>query len=453
MKSLAIWLTGAMLCAVSLHAEIRELLRLDFGEMGTEDASHVVVDSGHAEFPKALDLRSVRGEDGKVKRGNYSVPMKCDVGATVLTIDYWWKPVDGNTSRYGWLLNSADKKKLITLVQESGKIRIQDGGTWRDIDKITLGQWHCIRYQIHLPQHTFDVFVDDLQKPVFVGAHFREECAAPPARLWTLGWHASESSTLFGPVAVTQETSDTWPPSFAAEPPLFLHTAPILNSLVGWEGFLPENLTEDDRKNLRAPVVYPIPFDGSTKEGTTISLFVAKGTLCVLFHLDGDPNAPRRAPKVTQKDGRVWMDDCFEFFLRPCRADGTIDQSTPYYHFAGNLAGALYDAKCTPNGLRDATWDAGATLKIRRLPQAWEALLAIPVAAFGVPLAHDADTLWGFHAGRENCVTKEVSSRMRLSQFHDVEHFGWLVLPARESKLPFSKRERLLVQRICRILD
>ncbi len=69
---------------------------------------------------------------------------------------------------------------------------------------------------------------------------------------------------------------------------------------------------------------------------------------------------------ATKRDGNVWEDDSFEFFLLSPKGDK--------FHFIVNPNGALFDEK---NG--DAVWNSGAVAKATQDADGWSAELSIPL--------------------------------------------------------------------------
>ena len=82
-------------------------------------------------------------------------------------------------------------------------------------------------------------------------------------------------------------------------------------------------------------------------------------------------------------DGDVWQSDNVEFMVLP-----GLDVTAPYYQFAVNPAGSLYDAK-----INDKTWNSGAEVKAFKDDKSWTVVLAVPFAVLGVK-AGDVPPLW-----------------------------------------------------------
>lgn len=404
-------------------ADRQLLLREDFSAV-KPTALCRVVDSGTPEFPKALEVLTVQ-TDGKASQGSWGRSFPSPGNSAELVISYYFKPVS-SASRYALLVNAANGKRMISLVQENGKLRLTDGGTWRNGGTVKLNEWNLIRYRINLMDRTFDLFVNDMNVPAAQGVQFRDADADVPERLWTLGNQDKNSSTLFGPITVSAALPGEFPPATAAGRPFHLHAARFAETVSGAEAF--EGIPDFE--------LYPAA--GTVKEAARVALLRDDRNLHVLFKLDA-PGMAGRPAGTSERDGKVWKDDCFELFLQPDRNSGL------YYHWVGNAAGTLYDARCTAKE-RDRNWDSRATVTIDRQADRWNALLTIPFSALGG--APSADAVWGFNAGRENPASREILSRVPMSQFHQPELFGTLCFPEPGDRRPVKERTAMLLEKI-----
>ena len=392
------------------------LYREDFSHFQSGSEELRVVESGHPEFPRALELRSIKKEDGKIRQGHWQVPLgKTDTipNSSVMEIRFWMKAAT-ESARYALLAND-NSHKAVTVIQNNGFFQVAKsaGWGWERAAKIKIGQWHKILYRIDFPRGVFDVFVDDMAKAAVQNMPFRDDQTLFVNRIWTLGSESSESRTLFGPITV----SLTFPKEF---PPESFHTAPYYLKGVGWTAPVPGS----DAFAGSVPLVLGAS-EGPVKEAACLSLLRDQTNLYCLFRLDVQDMA-KRGNKISARDGNVWADDCFELFIRP-----DLRQDT-YYHFAGNSSGALYDSKHQQSGTRDDAWDCRWNSKIGKDEHGWTALVTIPFSDLGCSSPEDA--VWGFAAGRENPHTREVLS------WTIPERFGKLYFPVAHDPRPAKLR-------------
>jgi len=86
-----------------------------------------------------------------------------------------------------------------------------------------------------------------------------------------------------------------------------------------------------------------------------------------------DPAVASLKKTVTDRDGPVYGDDSVEIFLR-------ADPEEPYYQFAVNAAGALFDQLCTEAGRKDKSWNSAAVAKAAIIPgKGWSVTVRIPM--------------------------------------------------------------------------
>ena len=392
------------------RAARRLLVREDFRNYSPQGKRQRIVESGSPEFPVALEVSSVK-EGGKVSEGSWSFPLPGPGDAVELEIDYWFKPV-AESSRYALLVNAANGRRIVTVVQEKGKLRALDGGAWVNAGAVKMNEWNRVCYRMNLLKCTFDMLVNGV--PVLRDAKFRDADADAPGRLWTLGSPSENSATLFGPVTVTAATGE-FPPAAVGEAPFFLHAAPSSEPQAGME---------------------LLPAGGAAKETAEVKLWRDDRNLYARFSLKAADMA-KRSGGTAETDGKVWRDDCFELFLQPDRT------GKAYFHWVGNAAGTLYDARCEGD-VRDKSWNSGATVEVAKQADGWSALLTVPFAALGGAPAPDA--VWGFNAGRENPVTSEVLSRVPMVQFHQPERFGKLCFPEAGDRRTVEERTARLME-------
>lgn len=409
-------LLGVLLGSV-LHAEPETILyQEDFSRFQKTSELLKVVEANHPEFSRALELRSIRQKDGKIRQGSWQLPLG-DIGAIphsgVMEIRFWMNPVT-ESARYALLANDRGNK-AISFIQNNGFFQAHNRsvGGWDKTAPCRIGQWHKILYRINCQRGVFDVFVDDMEKPAAQNTPFRETEALFVNRIWTLGSESAESQTLFGPITV----SLTFPKEF---PPEALNASPCYLKGVGWTKPEPgaEAFTGTVPLELGASA-------GTVKEAARVSLLRDQTNLYCLFRLEGG-DMTKRADEVSARDGELWTDDCFELFIRP-----DLRQDT-YYHLAGNASGARYDSKHERPGSRDDGWNGRWNSRISKDERGWTALVTVPFSDLGCSSPENA--VWGFAAGRENPHTREVLS------WTVPERFGKLYFPSEHEQRPTKQR-------------
>ena len=396
---------GVLLSMALQTAAETILYREDFSQFKSDSELLRVVESKHPEFPHALELRSLKNGDGKIRQGHWRLPLgNTDAvrQSDAMEIRFWMKAVT-ESARYAFLANDSSHK-AITLIQDNGFFELakNSGGSWEKIAKNKLNQWHKMLYRVHCQQGTYDVFVDDMEKAVAQNVPFRESQALFINGIYTLGSENAESQTLFGPVSVSLIFPKEFPPESFNGTPYYLKS-------VGWTTQVPA----PEAFAQRVPLVLGRSA-GDVKEAARLQLLRDQTNLYCLFRLDGQ-DMTRRVNEASERDGRTWADDCFELFFQP-----DLQQKT-YYHLIGNSSGTRYDAKHRRGG-RDKDWNGYWNCEISKDEQGWTALVTVPFTDLGGSPSDNA--VWGFNAGRENPHAQEVLS------WTNPERFGKLYFPA-----------------------
>ncbi|NCO33483.1 MAG: hypothetical protein AUJ92_11285 [Armatimonadetes bacterium CG2_30_59_28] len=120
------------------------------------------------------------------------------------------------------------------------------------------------------------------------------------------------------------------------------------------------------------------------------------------------------------RDADIFRDDSVEIFLQPTPG--------PYWHFAVNALGAIFDARGATAANDDSrinpNWQAAATRRSNR----WTAEVAIPFNSI-MPESPQANDAWGFNIGRNEKPHGELSTWAPLSErtFHLPNDFGRIV--------------------------
>lgn len=120
-----------------------------------------------------------------------------------------------------------------------------------------------------------------------------------------------------------------------------------------------------------------------------------------------EPSVKTMLAKATERDGRVYSDDCIEFMIDP-----TGDR-VEYYHFIVNSRGAIYDAQRRQGGhVGTEVWNCDAQAAAHVGPDAWSMELRVPLAELGLS-ARSTKQPWAIQVGRE----RHAGGRLELSSF------------------------------------
>ncbi len=117
-----------------------------------------------------------------------------------------------------------------------------------------------------------------------------------------------------------------------------------------------------------------------------------------------EPAVGKIQARVTQRDGKVWSDDCVELMIDP------TGQRVEHYHFAVNARGALYDAWVRQGGqVSTSEWNSTAVAAARVGEGSWSVEMAIPLNELGLTKASLGK--WAVNVARERQAgTKELST-------------------------------------------
>ncbi len=424
------WL-GVALCGLfgAMAAELPQttvLFHEDFSAYAPQGERQRVVDSGQAEFARALELTSVHKPDGKLHQGTWRSAKFDASAAEILDIDYWIK-FGTDSARYALLANDRSYK-AITVVQDGGKLQVSKSLTWswQDVASVSLNTWHRIRYSVNKVHGTYDIYVDDLVTPALAALPYRDPATVSLDQVWTLGSEQTDSVTFLGPVTVTARASGAFPPPALTQAPYYVSAVP-------WVATPP---AIDDFRRLAPPLALTANSSAVVSEAAQARVLRDAETLYVLFEFAAKDMA-KRDSEITARDGRVWDNDCFELFIQP-----DLTQEL-YYHFVGNSSGGLYDS-CHRQGERDDSWNAAWTAQIDKGDGQWTALVTVPFAELGTA-APAGDALWGFNPCRENPHGEDVLSWTALRSFHDPARFGKLLFVSPTDERPTALRQQVLI--------
>ena len=137
-----------------------------------------------------------------------------------------------------------------------------------------------------------------------------------------------------------------------------------------------------------------------------------------------EPHMDEIQTLATQRDGRVWADDCVEVMV-----DATGER-VEYYHFVVNTAGVIYDAELRQGGnVRSAEWNGTVRAAAVTGAEEWTAEIQIPVRELGLTAASRGD--WALNVARERQAGGgELSTFAPLSGgFHQPVLYAGMQLP------------------------
>ncbi|MBO4344829.1 MAG: hypothetical protein J5833_03685 [Victivallales bacterium] len=209
----------------------------------------------------------------------------------------------------------------------------------RPIDESVVGRWSTAHCTFELPEDA-DVVTLSVQADGFMG------------------------KLVFDDFALYESESSIGIPWFAKEPPMngtldaeFAAKAVHINDFQEFRG---------NEKHLH-------------KDQTDVYVGMTNETLFGTFLMHHAPNAPLDSPKM-ERDGVLFKHDCVEMFLT------FIGRDTPYFHFAFNAGGTIYDA-CDGN----PNWSCDVKSACGKLSDSCDLIqFSIPLKNIGYNHAVDA---------------------------------------------------------------
>ncbi len=131
------------------------------------------------------------------------------------------------------------------------------------------------------------------------------------------------------------------------------------------------------------------------------------------------PDISKLVAKESEKDGKVWSDDCIEIFIMPPSA------AQEYYHVAVNAKGTVYDARC-PGNHKEVDLGVKAAAKVYGDHYVIE--IQVPLAGIGKARR---GALWRIHAARTcPALRNEGGGSMSLdgTEHHDSSGYRGIVI-------------------------
>lgn len=184
------------------------------------------------------------------------------------------------------------------------------------------------------------------------------------------------------------------------------------------------------RFDMRYPVqLRPYRFDQKKRPElvkTSVQARYTKDALVVTFDCAEPKMGDIKVEKRKADDPEIWRDNSVEIMLNP-----STDRKT-YYHWIVSSSGLMTDYFCKRVGRSgnrpDSSWNSGATAKVTRNKNSWQAVITIPLKCLA-NLKKD-----GFPANfYRNRVLKNSKKHHVLYSwspyiegFHDVDNFGSL---------------------------
>ncbi len=155
-----------------------------------------------------------------------------------------------------------------------------------------------------------------------------------------------------------------------------------------------------------------------------------------------EPAIGKLKADATERDGKVYSDDCLEVMLDP------TGERVEYYHFIVNPRGTIYDAQMRQGGnVRSYEWNCGVQAAATVGESSWTVEIAIPVVELGLTAASKGD--WALNVTRERRADgEELSSFVPITGgFHQPSLYATLKLPGAdfsrylwEVKTPYEAR-------------
>jgi hypothetical protein len=123
--------------------------------------------------------------------------------------------------------------------------------------------------------------------------------------------------------------------------------------------------------------------------------------------------------RCTQRDGKVWLDDCVEVFF------DTLHNHCTYFHLIANSIATRFD-EIGPRYPRPASWDGDWRVATHVSSTGYTVEIAIPFHSLASTMPRPGTT-WGFNVNRQEYRLLERSSWSQTQHsFHEPTSFGHL---------------------------
>jgi hypothetical protein len=137
-----------------------------------------------------------------------------------------------------------------------------------------------------------------------------------------------------------------------------------------------------------------------------------------------EPNIGELKASITERDGKVYSDDCVEVMVDP------TGERTEYYHFIVNSKGVVYDSQSRQAGaVQTREWDCAVRAAAKVGASSWSVELAIPFVELGLTRASTGQ--WAINVARERQAGRpELSTFSPMTGgFHQPSLYAALTLP------------------------
>jgi hypothetical protein len=128
-----------------------------------------------------------------------------DYGPEEVTVAYWINPITSSV-RYFLFVNDLKFRQMAAVLLDGEMLTPNDAGSWINFEKLPLNTWYHIKYVFKPLDQIYDIFVNDMDKPLCKNIRYRYEDTTVPAGLWIEGSETEPSETLLGPITVSVKT-------------------------------------------------------------------------------------------------------------------------------------------------------------------------------------------------------------------------------------------------------
>ena len=168
------------------------------------------------------------------------------------------------------------------------------------------------------------------------------------------------------------------------------------------------------------------PFRGEVNEvGTRVRITCDEKDLIFSFHCEEVRMKDLIAKETARDAAETYADSCVEIFLNPS------GDRKHYFHLVVNANGALFDSANSVNEASDPKWNSSASVEVKKLPDAWEAVVKVPWQSLGEYDKTGFPVNFARHRALKGPRVGEVYyqwSPMPGRSFHALERYGKLVL-------------------------
>jgi hypothetical protein len=155
----------------------------------------------------------------------------------------------------------------------------------------------------------------------------------------------------------------------------------------------------------------------ATQQTECMAAYDAENLYVAFRCRESDSNGIR--VQCTERDGRVWLDDCVEVFL------DTLHDHCTYFHLITNSIATRFD-EIGPRYPRPESWDGDWCVATHVSSDGYSVEIAIPFHSLASTMPRPG-TIWGFNVNRQEYRLFERSSWSPTQHsFHEPRNFGHL---------------------------